>query len=64
MRVPLYDVAAVVGFLLLLVGVIVLAGLERPVPAYLSDALKIAIGAVFTSGAHAANDYLHRGSAS
>lgn len=48
---------ALVG--VLLVGILVLAGLERPVPEYLADALKVSLGALLRSGVAVANDYRH-----
>ena len=45
---------------ILAIGVIVLAGLRVPVPAELSDALKIGVGATVRSGYAVVNDYRHR----
>lgn len=60
MSVPLHDKLAGAAVLVLLVGVLVLAGLGRPVPEYLVDAFKVAIGFALRSGVAVANDYRHR----
>ena len=60
MRVPLHDKFAGVAVILLLVGVLVLAGLGRPTPDYITHAFTVAIGYLFRGGVAAANDYYHR----
>lgn len=59
-RVPVYDKLAAVALLLLLVGVLTLAGLGRPVPEYISHAFTAGIAYLFRGGVAAANDYMHR----
>ena len=60
MKVPLYDVVSGAGFLLLLVGLLVFAGLSIDAPPYFVDAFKISIGAFGRSGIAVANEYRHR----
>ncbi|OGQ17421.1 MAG: hypothetical protein A2138_26920 [Deltaproteobacteria bacterium RBG_16_71_12] len=54
------DYASFAIVAILAIGVIVLAGLRVPVPAELSDALKIGVGATVRSGYAVVNDYRHR----
>ena len=59
MKAPLFDYAAVFGFVVLLVGLIVLAGIDRAAPAHLLDAFKITLGVVLRSGVSIANGHLN-----
>lgn len=60
MNIPLYDWVAALGFAALLIGLLVLAGLGRPAPDYLTDAFKISIGLIFRTSVAVANEYRHR----